>query len=83
MNYKDKSDVMTPDEAIEIVARNVLASLVYTELPNEWENYPEIGELDWKLVYNQVLRLTPYPAPAAIFRQAYEFLEDRADRELS
>jgi hypothetical protein len=74
---------VTLDEAIEIVALYVLADLAYTGLADAWGDYPEIGEHDWRLVYNRVNRLIPNPGAGVRFREAYAFLEDRADREVS
>jgi hypothetical protein len=67
---------MNLDRATEIVARHVLARAAQTA--NEWENYPEIGEVDWDFVVTKVEALAPFP-PLDDYRAAYEFLTARAE----
>ncbi len=60
--------------AIDVVARQCLTN------GDErcWENYPEIGEDDWDLILARMGELTPAPDTSE-FKEAYAFLEDRAD----
>lgn len=64
---------MTPEKAIEIVARQALAEAV-EDLA--WEDYPEIGEHDWERVLDAAADLAQYPVG---YLAAYELLEARAE----
>lgn len=67
-----QEEVMTVDEALDIVARAVISH--YAAEP-EWEQWPEIRESDWESVCARVKALTPFPKGYAT---AYELLEARA-----
>lgn len=69
---------MTIDEAVDIVARNVLDVLLEWDGP-EWESYPDLGEHDWTRVLARISALLPAaPAPEE-YEAAYQLLTDRAE----
>jgi hypothetical protein len=70
---------MTTEEAVDTVARQVLAVLA-ADAEDQWENYPEIGEGDWADVVERVQVLAPGPGLDA-YTAAYFVLQDRAEDE--
>lgn len=51
---------MTPDEAIDVVAKSFIESCLDPEFRAiGWEDYPEIGEHDWDRVIDRLADLTP------------------------
>ena len=65
--------------AIETIARDVLAKGTRGGwLDDEWENYPEIGEHDWKAVVETAQRIAGQVDPEQ-YAAAYEFLAERAE----
>jgi hypothetical protein len=64
--------------AIAIVAEMAVARLIL-EADSQWENYPEIGEDDWREVEHQMLLRSASAPSDADFNRAYEFLTARAD----
>jgi hypothetical protein len=70
---------MTPDQAIAIVARQVVSACCEPDAIGgpEWGSYPEIGENDWVSIEGEIARITPRP-PSEEFNAAYELLEARA-----
>jgi hypothetical protein len=71
---------MTLEQAIEIIARQVIAAACTEDFATEvdWGNYPEIGENDWRAVVERVEALTIPPAPSD-WHAAYALLEARVD----
>lgn len=73
---------MTPDEAIEIVARHHISSTIRAAMDTDyrgWDNYPEIGERDWRRISDLAEKLTPPEPSRDMYEQAYELLADRTD----
>ena len=70
-----ESDLL--NRAIEIVAQQAAASAVNRA---EWEDYPEIGEGDWRAVLAAMSQANPFP-DRALFDAAYEYLAARATTE--
>ncbi len=71
---------MTPEQAIDIVARHAVAQWAdgFGE-DDDWESlYPEIGELDFNDVAAAVQAKHPFPS-AAEFDEAYALLAARAE----
>lgn len=66
---------MEVDQAIEIVAQQVVHNAVKWELDDGWANMPDIGENDWNRVAEKVLKLCPNQDD---FNKAIEVLELRA-----
>jgi hypothetical protein len=69
---------VTPEEAIEIVAQQVIFSASADDGMVMWENYPEIGEDDWYAVLAQIALLA-VPPRRDHYRDAYALLESRAE----
>lgn len=65
---------MTPDEAVEVIARHILAQAAAEA---DWEDYPEIGQHDWDAIVRKVDQLAPIPAR---FGEALRILANRADQ---
>jgi hypothetical protein len=65
------------DDAIDVVARTVLARVAYDA---DWEMYPDIGEHDWRRVQARVAALTKVPATVD-FDRAYALLTARASAD--
>jgi hypothetical protein len=68
---------MTPEEAIDTVARHVVGNAVETFVEDGWDLYPEIGEQDWERVVAKTRELVPEHTVER-YREAYKILEDRA-----
>ena len=67
------------DKAVDVIARRVIARLS-DEVAEEWENYPEIGEMDWRAVVDRVAFLSGELNPDHLdFQNAYQLLTDRAE----
>lgn len=66
---------MTTDEAIDIVARHVLACMAAEGV--DWEDYPEIGEYDWERVADRIDVIAPFP-DAEQSERAYAHLTEPA-----
>jgi hypothetical protein len=67
---------MTPDEAIEIVARQAFAN--HGGEP-QWADYPGIGANDWRKIQVRVSQLAALNTPrSADYPAAYELLAERA-----
>jgi hypothetical protein len=62
-------------EAIDIVARGALTKQAREA---EWEDYPEIGENDWRAVCDRMDELANGPTGDE-FEAAYQFLTERAE----
>jgi hypothetical protein len=69
---------MTPEEAIDVVARHVIATAARGVAEDGWCNYPDIGEDDWNAVDQRVQVLAPPPADET-YNEAYVLLQERAD----
>jgi hypothetical protein len=69
---------VTPDEAIETVARHVIAVAAREVAEDGWCNYPDIGEADWNAVDQRVTELASFPADET-YNEAYVLLQERAD----
>lgn len=66
---------------IALVAQHVGASLLTGYVAgDEWENYPEIGELDWIRIRDHLAESHPYPDPAE-YLAAYDRLAARAEHD--
>ena len=63
---------VTPKRAIKIVAKQLVANAVW-EI--EWEDIPDIGELDFVRVMEAARKLVP---PQPKFNEAITLLEERA-----
>lgn len=68
-------------EAIDIVARRAIWSLIDNELGDLWgDEYADIGEHDWVRVEERIEAITDLLRPDPTeFEAAYEFLEARAE----
>ncbi len=66
---------MKPEEAIDIVAKQILASAA---LDIEWESYPDIGEFDWLAIEQRCSELAPEQDK---FDEAITLIEGRTDHE--
>ena len=64
---------MTLDEAIDIVARGLLANARHDV---QWEDLPDIGEYDFDQIMAQMLDLAP---PQPRWSEAIQFLESRVE----
>lgn len=69
---------MTPEQAIDLVALDVIAGGACDRVAEGWENYPDLGEHDWQRVAEAVERLAPDPDPT-LLDEAYALLEGRAE----
>lgn len=69
---------MTPEQAIEIVARHAIATAAERMGENGWESYDGLGEYDWERVSEKINELAPFPT-AEEFGQATTVLEARVD----
>jgi hypothetical protein len=68
-------------EAVDIVARDLVASVVDAEIGTQWENYPDIGEHDWEAVDKRAMEIIDNLRPAKNgYEAAYEYLERRAEQ---
>lgn len=79
--------VVTPDDAIDTVARYVVARSyggpAATVVEIDWSDYPEIGEHDWLAVLDRANKLITNMRPdEETYQQAYRLLADRADEEV-
>lgn len=69
---------MTPDRAIEVVAKRILW-LASRNHP-EWEQYPEIGQGDWFAILNHIDNAVPQmDGDSDEFSRAYALLTERAE----
>ena len=70
---------MTPEQAIEIVATDIVAGIRNEQEP-QWEDYPDIGEYDWERIDARVHELlqTPPKYVRSQFEAAYAALKERA-----
>lgn len=68
------------DEAIDIVARHVIARAAEDFTADGWEIYDEIGDDDWHAVVDRVDALSEWPDQAQ-YEAAYDFLAGRAGGE--
>lgn len=71
---------LTPESAVDILAREAAYKLTLADAGLLWEDYPDIGETDWEAVVVRVLdrAKADKPEPAELV-DAYEFLSARAD----
>lgn len=76
LNQQNRDEL---EAAIDMVARQVIASLVEENIGFEWENFPEIGEQDWLRVQARCLELVPL-LDFDTFGRAYALLESRAEQ---
>ena len=67
---------MTEDEAIETVARAVLAESI--DDLDAWDSWPEVGEHDWERIVNKVEELAPEVEPKRL-DEAMALLKARAE----
>ncbi len=71
---------MTVDEAIDIVARQVLWSLA-EDVAERWDECPELGEYDWHAVTERLQNwYAPHPG-TDLYLEAYAVLEARCETE--
>lgn len=69
---------MTPEEAINVLARHMIATTVEFASEDAWGNlYPEIGERDFDLVVDTAMEMVKGIEPSE-YREAYALLEKRA-----
>jgi hypothetical protein len=68
-------------DAVDIIARRVLRNRVDWEAVGElWEDYPDLGEVDWAAVVRQIVDLVErMDVLDAEYDAAYRFLAARAD----
>jgi hypothetical protein len=72
---------VTPDEAIDTVARHYISHIIRTAMDAEysgWEDYPEIGQHDWTRVVERAEAYVPAESTKDSYDEAYELLADRA-----
>lgn len=67
--------VMTADDAIDVVARRLIADLVANEVGSRWDSYPDVGEHDWERIVARARMLAEHPTEYA---SAYDLLTRRA-----
>jgi hypothetical protein len=66
---------MTPEEAIDIVARYALIEEGREEM--QWDSYPEIGEHNWNRVLEAAHEFAQKMRPSEeLFKAAYQLLGD-------
>lgn len=72
---------MTPDEAIDIVARHYIDKAIRTAVEGgvDWSEYPEVGENDWDRVVKRAESITPTRPETDQFDEAYALLSELAD----
>lgn len=70
---------MTPEQAIETIARRVLENARDAAFcwEDAYEDHPEIGESDWESIQNKIRLLTPAVSKAE-FDEALALLAARA-----
>lgn len=66
---------MQVSDAIDVLARRLIADLVANDANDRWESYPDIGEQDWKRIVARAHALAETPAEYA---GAYEVFVRRA-----
>jgi hypothetical protein len=68
--------------AAKVVANRIVAQALDHQILGDWEDYPEIGEHDWKLIEAQLEILAGKLRPqAAEYDSAYKLLADRAGED--
>lgn len=71
---------MSPDEAVDVIARHLIARSAETGAENgDWDFYAEIAEHDWEDVARRVAALAPFPDGDAV-ASAEAFLAERAEK---
>lgn len=70
---------MTVEEAIEVVAREVVFRALVLEEAYEWEDFPEIGQHDWDRVVIEIGQLAREVQDGGRFDEAYKLLAERAE----
>lgn len=69
---------MSPDEAVKVVARHLIANAAVSYLDDGWGMYPEVGFYDWEEITEQVKQFAVYPDDEQ-YNEAYVLLTSRAD----
>jgi hypothetical protein len=65
------------DQAIMVIAQNVLTGLADAAADNEWEMDPEVGEHDWEAIASKIMVLAgPVPSTSEVV-EAEKFLAGR------
>jgi len=74
-------ELIALDDAIETVARRLVASTAEHHAGEEWENHPDIGQHDWERIESRASMITSeLDVPQDKYERAYQFLADRAER---
>lgn len=73
---------MTPFEAIEIVARDVIQDAVeFGSIDDKWEDYPDLGKWDWERVVHEARRMAKSSYSDSQFDEAYALLSARVNED--
>jgi hypothetical protein len=70
---------MSVSEAILVIAMNAAARAAETAAEEDWHDYPDVGENDWKVIAGTIQNLCPYPNQPE-FERALAVLAARAQR---